>query len=83
LARHAADAFPRRFGAALLVGASIGAFFLLLGHALRPGVAFDMDRALPKSAAGFHPIEIVGEDAYAWTSARAVLRLPGLNRASR
>ena len=39
-----------------------------------------MDRDAPQVASGFYPAERQGERTFAWTSDRALLRLPGLNR---
>ncbi len=81
MARRAAGASrTRHFGAALFIGIAAGALFLLLAQTLRPALVFEMDRGLPKSAAGFYPVEISGDEAFVWTSGRAVLRLPGLDR---
>jgi hypothetical protein len=70
---------PRALGAAVL-GALAGAACLVGASAWSPGVTFDMDRALPAYASGFHPPERSGQDTFAWTSARAEITLAGLDR---
>jgi hypothetical protein len=70
---------PRAIAAAVL-GALAGAACLVVGFAWNPAVTFDMDRALPDFATGFHPPERTGRDTFAWTSERAEVTLAGLDR---
>ncbi len=70
---------PRALAAAAL-GALAGAACLVGASAWSPGLTFDMDRALPAYASGFHPPERDGQDTFAWTSARAAITLAGLDR---
>jgi hypothetical protein len=70
---------PRALATAAL-GALAGAACLMGASAWRPGVTFEMDRALPAYASGFHPPERSGEDTFAWTSDRAEITLAGLDR---
>jgi hypothetical protein len=70
---------PRAIAAAVL-GALAGAACLVVGFAWNPAVTFDMDRALPAFATGFHPPERAGQDTFAWTSERAEVTLAGLDR---
>ena len=70
---------PRAFAAAAL-GALAGAACLVGASAWSPAVTFEMDRALPAYASGFHPPERAGQDTFAWTSERAEVRLAGLDR---
>jgi len=70
---------PRAFGAAAL-GALAGAACLVGASAWSPGVTFEMDRALPVYASGFHPPERDGQDWFVWTSERAEITLAGLDR---
>ncbi len=70
---------PRALATAAL-GALAGAACLVGASAWNPGVTFDMDRALPAYASGFHPPERDGQDTFAWTSERAEVRLAGLDR---
>ena len=70
---------PRALAVAAL-GALAGAACLVGASAWSPGVTFDMDRALPAYAGGFHPPERTGQDTFAWTSERAEVRLAGLDR---
>jgi hypothetical protein len=70
---------PRALAVAAL-GALAGAACLVGASAWSPGVTFDMDRALPAYASGFHPSERDGQDTFAWTSQRAEMTLAGLDR---
>lgn len=65
------------FAAAVSVGSLVAAF------ALRPGVALEMDRDLPRVlGSGLYPAERSRDQSFAWTAARATLKLPGLDRAA-
>ena len=70
---------PRAIAAATL-GALAGAACLVGASAWNPDVTFEMDRALPAYATGFHPPERAGQDTFVWTSERAEIRLAGLDR---
>ena len=70
---------PRALAAAAL-GALAGAACLVAASAWSPDVTFEMDRAMPAYAVGFHPPERDGQDTFAWTSDRAEVGLSGLDR---
>jgi len=75
---------PRPISRALataLVGGLAGGACLVLAFARHPALTLEMDRDLPRLTSGFYPVENQGE-TFAWTSARAALRLPGLDRRS-
>lgn len=74
--------FQRVAGAAL-AGAVFGPICLVVTHAFRPTIAFEMDRDLPAFASGFYPVERSGEHRFVWTSPRAAMRLAGLDRRQR
>lgn len=62
-------------------GAVAGAVAVVFAYSWHPGFSFEMDRDLPRSvAAGFYPVERSGELTFAWTSRRADIKLPGVNR---
>jgi hypothetical protein len=64
-----------------LVGGAAGALCLLAAFSLSPGLTLDMDRELPaRLVSGVYSPEIVGEESFAWTSDRARVNLPGLDR---
>ncbi len=69
---------PRAIAAATL-GALAGAACLIGASAWNPDVTFEMDRALPGYATGFHPPERTGRDTFVWTSERAEIVLAGLD----
>jgi hypothetical protein len=69
----------------LLVTASIGAFLgataVAAAYALRPSLALEMDRSLPRRfAAGLYDSERAGQTTFAWTSQRVDIKLTGVNR---
>jgi hypothetical protein len=76
-------AIGRAAAAALLAGL-LGAAFVALFYAWHPDLQVEFDRDLPRNAAGIYPSE--RDDAtgltFAWTGADAVIRLPGLDRAT-
>jgi hypothetical protein len=61
-------------------GALVGALVLLVMYQARPAVFFELDRTLPRSMSGIYGIESAPNETFAWTSARATIRLPGLDR---
>ena len=63
-----------------LAAAATGLMLTAGATALDPAILFDMERPLPSSATGFYGIERVGDEWFAWTSERAVLRFSGLDR---
>jgi len=63
------------------VGAIAGAIAVVFAYNWHPVLAFEMDRDPPRSlAAGFYPVERSGELTFAWTSRRADIKLPPVNR---
>ncbi len=75
---------PRPISRALataIVGGLAGWLCLVVTFARHPAFALEMDRDLPRLTSGFYPVESLGE-TFAWTSPRASLRLPGLDRRS-
>ncbi len=64
-----------------VLGALAGAAALVLACAAQPVIVLDMDGELSTLARGFYPVERApGGLTFAWTTARAELRLPGLDR---
>ncbi|MEO7191285.1 MAG: hypothetical protein ABI051_09530 [Vicinamibacterales bacterium] len=54
-----------------------------LAQVAKPGITVEMDRALPRAlASGFYAPEAAGELTYAWTGARAQMKLNGVSRAT-
>src|SRR5262245_24096336 len=47
-----------------------------------PSFTLELDRDVPRFVSGFYPVERDGELTFAWTSGRATLTLPGLDRRS-
>jgi hypothetical protein len=72
---------PRALVAAV-VGALAGAAALAVAFSRHPDLTFEMDRDLPRAATGFYPIERVGRETFAWTSARGEIAFPMFDRAS-
>src|SRR3954468_1476618 len=70
---------PRAIAVAA-AGAAAAKLALALTYALSPAFTLDMDRDAPQVTSGFYPAERQGERTFAWTSDRALVRLPGLNR---
>lgn len=69
--------------AAATLGALAGAVCLTIAFTLRPELALDMDRDLPRPvAAGLYPAERAGLETFAWTAARADITLRGLPRSA-
>ncbi|HEX6464348.1 MAG TPA: hypothetical protein VFZ98_07845, partial [Vicinamibacterales bacterium] len=65
-----------------LVGGLSGIAWLTLVLAWAPDVNFNMDRDQPGVMSGFYPVERNGDETFAWTRARADVRLAGLDRRS-
>ena len=68
--------------AAALGGALTAAIALSVAFNQHPDLTFEMDRDLPRAASGFYPVERVGQETFAWTSARAEIALARFERAS-
>jgi hypothetical protein len=66
--------------AGTVVGMIAGAVSVLVAGARHPGIATDFDADVPAYLTGFYASERVGDVSFAWTSARASVRLPGLDR---
>jgi hypothetical protein len=73
---------PRAATVALL-GALAGPACLFVLSAMNPAVVFGTDRALPPVATGFYAVERNGRETFVWTSGRAEVVLPDLDRRSR
>jgi hypothetical protein len=71
----------RAIAAAVLAGL-IGAVCAALFYAWHPAIVVEFDRDLPRTVSGVYPPERDGTSGltFAWTSADAVIRLPGLDR---
>lgn len=73
------SATGRAIAAAFLAGL-FGAAWVALLYAWHPAIVVDFDRDLPRNVSGVYPPERDHELTFAWTSADAVIRLPGLDR---
>jgi hypothetical protein len=51
-----------------------------LAYAMQPPLRLEMDRDLPRNVSGVYPPEFVSGQTFAWTSGRAKVSLPGLDR---
>lgn len=69
-----------RASALALAGAVIGSACLVAVYATHPGIALEMDRDVPALTSGLYPVERSGDLSFAWTTDRAEVRLPGLDR---
>jgi hypothetical protein len=64
-----------------IAGAFLGATALAAAYVMRPTLALEMDRPLPRRfASGWYDSERAGQTTFAWTSQRADLKLTGINR---
>jgi hypothetical protein len=64
-----------------VLGALAGAAALLAAFNIHPQIVFDMDRDQPgRALSGTYPVEINGDESFAWTSDRAVLNVQGVDR---
>jgi hypothetical protein len=70
----------RRALAAAVAGALAGAASLVIAFRLHPAVTMEMDRDRPRILTGFYDVERYREETFAWTSPRADVRLPDLDR---
>jgi hypothetical protein len=63
------------------VGACLGATAVATAYVLRPTLALEMDRSLPRRfASGLYDSERAGQTTFAWTSQRADIRLTDISR---
>ena len=70
-----------RAAAAALIGGLAGAAFLVFAFSRHPELTFEMDRDLPaRITSGFYPVEFSREQTFAWTSDRAQINVPGVDR---
>jgi hypothetical protein len=71
-----------RAAAAAILGALVGAAWAALFYAWHPVFTIEFDRDLPRNVSGIYGPERDDATAmtFAWTSADAVVRLPGLDR---
>jgi hypothetical protein len=66
-----------------VLGAAAAAAALLAFTLLDPAIAFDMDRDVQRPlASGLYPVEVAGDDTYAWTSPLTTFTLRDLSRRS-
>ena len=72
----------RRALIAALAGAALGVTLSAAATAIDPAIVLEMDRRLPPSSTGFYGLERNGDESFAWTSERAVLRFSGLDRST-
>ena len=70
----------KRAALGAVAGALIGAASTLIIAAQRASVGSEFDRTSPAFLSGFYPSEQAGALTFAWTGARALIRLPGLDR---
>ncbi len=63
-----------------LVGAVASAALVALAFWRYPAIALEMDRDIPGATSGFSPVERHLDETYAWSSGRAQVLLPGLDR---
>lgn len=76
---HSAFRIPHSLILAV-TGAVAGAVCLALAFTFAPDLRLEFDRDLPRVTSGFHPVEIVREDSFAWTGRSAVVRMAGADR---
>jgi hypothetical protein len=71
-----------RAAAAAILGALVGAAWAALFYAWHPAFSIEFDRDLPRTASGIYGPErdTATGLTFAWTSDKAVVRLPGLDR---
>ncbi|PYR58455.1 MAG: hypothetical protein DMF85_10665 [Acidobacteria bacterium] len=72
--------YVRRALAAALAGALAGAASLVVAFRLHPAVTMEMDRDAPRILSGFYDPEQYRDETFAWSSPRADVRLPDLDR---
>lgn len=65
-----------------LIGAIVGAIAVTVAFAVHPAMTLDLERDVPAVTTGFYPVEHVNREAFAWTSSRVDLTLPGFDRGS-
>lgn len=63
-----------------LAGAVIGPACFIAAYATHHDVVLEMDRDVPALTSGLYPVERSGEFTFAWTTDRADVRVPGLDR---
>jgi hypothetical protein len=63
-----------------VIGAFMGAIAAAFAFAMHPAMTLELDRDLPEVTTGFYPVERANDEAFAWTSARADVSLPGFDR---
>jgi hypothetical protein len=64
-----------------LVGAFLGATAVATAYVMRPTLALEMDRSLPRRfASGWYDSERAGQTTFAWTAQRADIKLTGVDR---
>jgi hypothetical protein len=66
--------------ATALVGALAGAASLAIAVRVNPVVMLELDREEPRILSGFYDMERYQDETFAWTTARAGIRLPALDR---
>src|SRR3954464_4859281 len=64
-----------------LAAAFLGATAVATAYVLRPTLALEMDRSLPRRfASGVYDSERAGQTTFSWTSQRADIKLTDINR---
>ncbi len=71
-----------RAAIAAVLGAAFGAGALVAAYARDPGLTFDMDAPLPAFVSGIYSSERDGPTSFAWTSDRATVDVPDLDRSA-
>jgi hypothetical protein len=66
--------------ATALVGALAGAASLAIAVRVNPVVMLELDREEPRILSGFYDMERYQDETFAWTTARAGIRVPALDR---
>lgn len=69
-----------RTAVAAVVGATLGAAFVVTSYASNPAFDLTMDTDLSAVATGFYPPEHDGSHAFAWTMGQAEIVLAGIDR---
>jgi hypothetical protein len=75
------DRLHLRAASMALLGALAGCAALIGALNLHPALVFEMDRDIPSRAlSGIYPVEVSGDESFAWTSDRALFNVQGVDR---